>query len=545
MNATDELAASLARINADALARFIIPKNTPMEAVAIRLAAGGGRRPPGPSADFGLRLTAALTKFRNGNRNEVDFRTLRLICHGCCHYVEADRYILIGDAEALRSLIGHVAGYAHERRRFRRLFDGLLRAYFGIDRTSAWFKNPAVGEGNEALRTFLDGTFDDIAALDPRPDWVLAVVTYRQVLSPDPGQQFAQGWLDGRTQEFQDMAQRLGLSGTAWLLTETVRSALQLAVKLPDKQFTPHVTAFLAAAIEPRFQVLSNEIYASLLNRYGELANPTVHSLLRDAVVGTWKNPWLALNDSAWGRVTPKARQMVTSWLKLELIHQFFEVLSEDGQDQRRFKFWLRYHDQLDGVQFALSREVLASRDRDKVKFKAAAEGLICQLTGSTSDNNSFVMRMGSVVAVEFSKYPNAAFLHNSDSFALDPASGSVNIKDLREDCLERLVHAGARGQAWEEIFAEKLLAAQRLGSRSPAPPLAALPPARVEPPLASLSETIVAAFADMHRLRHQDHRPKGGSLWVFIDDDEGPVARQLTTWGFKYRAGKGWWRSQ
>ena len=93
-----------------------------------------------------------------------------------------------------------------------------------------------------------------------------------------------------------------------------------------------------------RFRFLRDEIYSTLLDRYAQLANPVVNPELRDAVVASWKNPWLPLNASAWGRVTPTAKQMVTSWLKLELIHQFFEVLSEDGrQDKRRFEFWRGY----------------------------------------------------------------------------------------------------------------------------------------------------------------------------------------------------------
>jgi hypothetical protein len=539
MNAADELAVSLARINAEALARFITPSPSPMAAVAATLAdrfATIVHR--APSADFGLRLTAALTKFRNGNRNEVDFRTLRLLCHGCCHYVETDRYVLIGDAEALRSLFGHVAGYAHERRRFRRLVDGLIRAYLGVNRASGWFRNAAVDEGNEALRTFLDGTFDDIAALDPRPDWVLAVVTYRQVLSPDPGQQFAQGWLDGRIQEFQDMAQRLGLSGTAWLITETMRSALRLAVKMPDKQFTPHVPAFLAAAIEPRFQVLSNEIYARLLNRYGELANPTVHPTLRDAVVGAWKNPWLALNDSAWGRVTPKARQMVTSWLKLELIHQFFEVLSEDGrQDKRRFEFWRGYHERMDDVYFALGSRAFNSTHPDSIKLKAALDGRLFELTGTEADTNAFIMCMGDTVVVEFSKHGNAAYRYHRDQLPLDVSHRTISIGVLKHDKEGQMRHAAAQGLAWQERFAQALGAGQ---SQRRARQLIPAEPATFVDQSAN-----IVAFADKYNIAFDDRRADGGSLWLRTDDANGIFSVQFTAWGFKYSAGKGWWRSQ
>ena len=46
---------------------------------------------------------------------------------------------------------------------------------------------------------------------------------------------------------------------------------------------------------------------------------------------------------------------MVSSWLKLRLIEDFFGLLSEDGiNDQRRINFWKRYVDRISDMHFAL-----------------------------------------------------------------------------------------------------------------------------------------------------------------------------------------------
>lgn len=536
MSAITDLTASLARINADALLRFTTPVSSQMATLASKLAVSSGSARRQPPTDFGLRLSHALNKFKNRDVDHVDFRSLRLLCHGCCHYIEADRYVLIGDTSAIDALLGHVAGYAHEQRRFRRLCDGLMRAYFGVDRAAAWFVDAAVHNGNEALRAFLDGTFEDIAILEPRPDWVQAVSTNRQVLSPAPGRQFAQAWLEGRTQEFQDLARRLGLSGSAWLVIETVRSALLFAIDLPDRQFTLHVAAFLTAADERRFQVLRNAIYAVLLDRYAELANPAIHPPLRDAVVSAWKNPWLALNDSAWGGVTPKARQMVTSWLKLELIHQFFEVLSEDGrQDKRRFEFWRAYHERMEDVYFALGSRAFHSRHPDTVKLKAALDGRLFELTGTEADNNAFIMCMEDTVVVEFSKHGNAAYRYNRNQLSLNIEKRSISIGELKHG-EERLLHNSKQGFAWEERFARNLgkVDHQKVRSATAIPTLAP-----------AVKAADITAFARKFGIGIDDHRSQGGSLWLSADDADRQVADQLMAWGFKYRAGKGWWRSQ
>src|SRR5690606_6571392 len=129
-----------------------------------------------------------------------------------------------------------------------------------------------------------------------------------------------------------------------------------------------HISALLNAASDVRFQPIRDDIYEGLITRYAAMKSPSIHPELRDALVAAWKNPWMSRNDGAWGRVPDNARNMVASWLKLELIHQFFEVLSDEGrQDRRRFEFWRTYHEQMDDVYFALGSNAYSSRNPDLV----------------------------------------------------------------------------------------------------------------------------------------------------------------------------------
>ena len=49
--------------------------------------------------------------------------------------------------------------------------------------------------------------------------------------------------------------------------------------------------------------------------------------------------------------------------------------------------------------------------------------------------------------------------------------------------------------------------------------------------------------FVNKHALRYEDNRRKGGALWVITSVEDNVVTKQLKTWDFKYKLGKGWWR--
>lgn len=550
MREISDLQIALAKVNAE-VARVADGAANPMANVTQSL--------PTREKDLVLlsssgRLTEALRRFRQGE-GANDFRTLRLLCHGCAHYLADDQYVLLGDENALRSLLDDVARHSQEPRRFRRLFDGLLRAYLAVDRQAGWFKGACARQGNEYLRQFLSQRFADIRSLEPRPDWAHVLESYPEVLSSDPGSRFAREWLKGNSSEFNEASRGLSLTSASWLAAETLRAALETATAQGDPIFTSHIPAFLSEASEKRFLSLRDDIYARLLSRYASISIPPVHPDLRDALVVAWKNPWLARNDTTWGRVSDAARKMVAGWLKLELIHQFFEVLSEDGrQDRSRFEFWRSYHDKMDDVYFALGSRSYHSKSPDMVKLRHALEGRLLELTGTEPDNNAFIMCMGEVVVVEFSKKGNAAYRYSRSELPLDSSQRSIRITGLKHDSTQRMLHAGARGFTWQERFARVLAPPSSVRTAR-----SVVEPARTTPVRASRQASAgpgkhgeghvstlqeISTFARFNGIAIEDHRTKGGNLWLRVDDADPAVVEHLAAWGFAYRPGRGWWRS-
>lgn len=561
MSRAQTLAAALSRVNNEAIARWIAPDVTGIAAVAaeleIRSADPANRRQP---EAFNKRLIEAIDRFRRNADSEFDFRTLRLACHGCCHEIPDGNYALVADSRTFQVLLGSVAGYAHDARRFRRLYHGLLQSYLTTDRDAGWFDTKAARIGNEQLRQFLHGCFDNIRHLEPPLPWTQALAEHFDILSETPTERFVRLWHTGNQAAFRDAIERLEIAGSSWLVAATLNDVVAAAAKQDDAAFVAQIPEFLDVVRKPRFQSIRDDILVALITRYSRSAKRIVHPALRDALIDAWKNPWLERNQSAWGRVPDAARKMVSGWLKRDLIHQFFEVLSEDaGQDHRRFEFWIDYHEEMDDVYFALGPRSFHSSHPDLIKLRRKLDGRLVELIGSLPNGNAFVMCLGNTVAVEFSTTGNAAFLYSREQLNIKPTCEPVLLSDLKLTDAERLIHRDTGSGKWEKAFAARLrsTAKHRRSGNTPArqgasstqsskaatgsgwrPPTAR--PERTRP----VSAQTINQYASERGIKVDDKRSIGGSLWLRIDNADPDISKTLTAWGFKYATRKGWWRT-
>jgi hypothetical protein len=505
------------------------------------------------------RMERAVRHFLNGGDAE-DFRTLRHACLGATHYLAKERLVLIADRRALDAVLVAVERYVRERRRFRRLYDCLLRAYLGADRQAKWFASPAAAQGNERLRAFLAASLDDVRKSEPVPEWVQTLASHPEVLSSDPGRRFADGLLAGNPTEFADLSRSLHLTGEAWLATEVVRSAKDVAVSKEHTAFGAHIPALLKVAAEPRFASLRDDVYATVVDRYAAIPGRPIHTHLRDALVAAWRNPWLPLNDSAWGRVSSDARAMVAGWLKQHVIRQFFELLADDWrQDRSRFEFWSQYHEQMTDVYIALGNDAYYSREPELVKLRKDLDGRLLRLNASPDTINAFVMFIDDHVVVEFSQKGNAAYRYDRRSSPVDGAQHVFTVSQLkRADIGNQMRHIGARGLTWQQRFAlalglDAVTRSARVSNQATAPSRAWQQQSPLQPRISEATRATsqpaapsiddVSRLAFRHRLRWDNHRARGGNVWVYTSDEDPEISRQLKAWGFAYKPGKGWWR--
>ncbi|HEX5959519.1 MAG TPA: EH signature domain-containing protein, partial [Hyphomicrobiaceae bacterium] len=334
--------------------------------------------------------------------------------------------------------------------------------------------------------------------------------------------------------------------------------------------FGAHIPALLKVAAEPRFASLRDDVYATVVDRYAAIPGRPIHTHLRDALVAAWRNPWLPLNDSAWGRVSSDARAMVAGWLKQHVIRQFFELLADDWrQDRSRFEFWSQYHERMHDVYIVLGSAAYYSNRPDLVKLRKVLDGRLLKLNASPDTINAFIMFIGKDVIVEFSQTANAAYRYDRHNAPVGRAERVFTVPQLkRKDIGTRMLHKGAHGLTWQQRFRRELglgsdaspSPSHRSQYGAPADHVAAprqtwqhraqsarpssSPATSPMPKTASPSLGDVAEFARKRSLKWENLRPRGGNVWVYAGGDDLAISRQLKAWGFAYKQGKGWWRA-
>lgn len=506
----------------------------------------------------------------------------RLVSFGLCVPSRPSGPCIMEDRQRFQAVLDNRTGvdqWVADPRWYRRCYQGLVRSYFTYDPQSE--KAPAVGRQNWGdLRDYLNERTRSIVDEKANPDWVTTAVGHRQVFTEEPCSPYAAAVLNGDTGTVDYLCEQLGVIKASWFLRELVLAQIREATKLGHERFKERIPMLITLLEGNR--VLRDRGLILMLDKYASVAQPAIDESLRNAAVEWWGNPWLPSNEMRWGGVVPKAREMVSEWLKREFIEAFFTKLAEDGVgDRRRANFWLRYAKSMCNIQFALGARALYSTDRDFVALRQKMKGLYTELKTTDSSNNAFVMTMGSLVAVEFGGMGNAFYGYDERkvlpfdmSKPVGTAKNARNSLKHSQRMLWMQHQDGIKGwNKWEEMFEATLkqefdirpnVVPQRMPERStpPSPWTPASPPAPahapvVPPQLAPHSTPVPAhspessrysmdslvSLARARNLTIEDHSKKNGNLWVRTDDSDLYVNKVLLAWNFSYRAGKGWWR--
>ena len=500
----------------------------------------------------------------------ASFRDAYLLSWGLCLPYKPSGPCVLEDRPRLEAVLDGVDSWSERPSAFRRCYQGLTKSYFTYD---AFGDNaPAAARNNwKLLREYLHDKNSLIKDKQVNPDWVDTAIGNRQLFGENPCAPYVDELLRGDASAIDHLCEELGIAKASWFLRELVLAQIRGATQLSDSQFKgllPRMLELLA-----NNDVLRDRGLVMLLDRYVKVPGMHLQQNLRDWSVLWWGNPWLPSNETRWGGVVPEARSMVSDWLKLEFIETFFTKLAEDGLgDRRRMEFWKRYVKAIDHIDFALGSTARNAHDRDFVALRKKMTGLICHLDASGS-NNAFIMRMGDLVAVEFSGMGNALYGYDARKTVPFNTGEPLRLPQYDHNSLKqktrsilRLRHQdGINGWSkWEHMFEAKLrdefgikpeAVATRVAGSSPEPL-----PARTLGNIALTHEQLAAkgTAAEVPRyynrfalnklasrldLRIEDRTPKGGSLWVLTDDSNREVAGILSTWGFQHKAGKGWWK--
>jgi hypothetical protein len=514
-----------------------VPPGLLREKEALKRYLGGDGRGLSPPRAM---LADVVRRFRASGQLDNP-TTARWVCFGAAVQFQPTEPPLI-EIGVFRKLLEIVESYRTQPRALRRCYWGLLHSYFLYDHRQA----PDAGEANwRRLRAFLAGRLASIRVDGIEPEWVAVLIEHKNLLTDDACSRYGVALLNGDRAEINNLRAGLSINQISWFSREIALATIRAATAEYDSAFQRRVGTLLNIIQEFTFD--ADMAIGLILDRYARIEDAIEHAELRDQAVKRWGSPWLDRKKVNWTRVTPAARLMVEKWLKRDLIRGFFEVLSDDrGTDRRRLEFWLRYHDCIGPMYFALGPTASGSRSADMIMLREKMADHRLELTaGGPSHNNAFIMKMGNYIVVEFGVKGNACYIFDTSPPPF-PLRGTVfgDSRGLKhESRLDRLRHADT-SEPWEHTFARvlagcglhpdgiSLVASPRV--REPDPVFAGMQPSK---------RVVLLEYLNEQGLLWDDKTRKGGNLSVLYQRQNGPVADTLKKFGFKHSIRGFWYR--
>lgn len=511
---------------------------------SLRTILGSSGKGAGVTID---KIRHEVAKFRaTGHLSDV--RSARLVCWGTM-IGDKMHTPLIEDGERFAPFLHEVDGYRAMRRPYRRCWRGLLDGYVRYDPEGG---APSGKSNWRLLREYLNDNLPLLERSGQMPNWLQVVDEHANILTDNPCGRYGTTLLEDGDGELDALRRELSVGASSWIGRRIFDAQIEAAIGFDDSRFKavlPRVLTVIA-----RHDVLADRALARVLDRYTACVDHEIEPVLRDTAVTRWGNPWLGRNDTCWSLVRQETRGMISSWLKLRLMEDFFALLSEDGaNDQRRINFWKQYVDQISDMHFALGKAAYTDPRPDFQRIRKSMKGLLLRLENSVARDNAFIMRIGDHIFVEFGEKGNAMFAFDARRLPFDLTKSNVSgdRSALKHSAhVARIVHSDRAGERWESKIEQLIaqLADRRVVSRSSdvagvAVPISPRPavdlgkarfpitPDRARKPANAVD---LMDFLTSQRIRSADYRNKGGSFWVYAPKG-GPISAELMLRGFAW----------
>lgn len=545
MNALDQLRNVLSQANRKLLHEdFGSTKPMAQLAAEIERRFGNGIA---PEKDV---IAAAVKHFHNSGQ-VGSFRDAKLVCYGISTEVLPDRILLLRDPELVGKLLDIVEGFRPQTRKYRRCFQALMTAYFEYKPEPS---QDGAHRSWHAIRSFLKEAIPSIHH-EPMPEWAGKVTEHKNLFDDKPCEPYGREVLEGNLSQVRETFSTIGIGRNSWVQTEVLMAVIRTACNSGDHQFRTYIDLLLSMLKENHGIHFSG--LKGILDRYAMIHSRPEHTGLRVFAIDLLGNPLLISNAPRWNGISQEARRMVSDWIKLKLIEQFFELLSHDGAtDTRRVKFWSQYVSVIENVWFALGSNARSNWNPDFKKLRTLMGDQALSLEGATSENNAFVMKIGDLLIVEFGQTGNATYLFDARNppFQL---YGSVHLKnDLKHGRNFGSMDHRDGSEQWEQKFRRIITEHTSIssGNRFVKTQLSSERATARDQTKASLSnstggvftpnnfEHLFKSFCAERGLRFIDRRAMGGKLTVYVDADNPKVSGILGQWGFKFDRRTGVW---
>jgi hypothetical protein len=286
------------------------------------------------------------------------------------------------------------------------------------------YSDDASAAGREGWRTVRDA-LRVYGATPASERFATALRANLAIVGDDPTGPYARRMFDGEGDGVRDDLRVLGVPESSWFWGEIILGQIRHLATQPKSVFLDRWEDLLEEA-EWR-PALIDRALALMLDRYVEVST-VENKRLTDLAFERWKNPLSPQHAGAWeARIKPRTYVVVTGWIKLSLIDDFFSLLADDKDaDQARTKFWKGQIDQISSIHIFVG-ESGRTRTLDLRRRMGTSARL---LRGNT---HAFAMVIRGHVFIEFSNNGNALYAYPR-SFLDELPAGYLDVsRDLKQ----------------------------------------------------------------------------------------------------------------
>lgn len=430
----------------------------------------------------------------------------------------------------------------------------------------AVFKTEAGHSGLDRARSFLSDTWLDIRSRRPAPQWVSTLHDHAELLGRTPANRYAADWLNGSRESVRQLSEVISIPSTSWFWADLVGSIVRKVCETTnDAKFREqfYVALDLCRDHCSGNMRLSNQVLATVLDRYAACTSQIRDERLLSEILTAWGSPQLNLSSKQhlWSAASDEARHMVCSWLAEEDLQDFDELCRRAQQvDGRRLAYWLRFKRQISYSKLVLGDALRQSNDADTRNFRERKKGRLAWLTPQPSAlNNAIILRIGDWWLMEFSETGNAFHPFLDSKLKFDPGKSHYSLYELKPKSAvaasgaEKLTH---QNRNWEEKFdrflSDRGIWPDKVGMDSvrrkvanaehskPVTTTSVAESLKV-PQNFNLSFTLLAELSSLGA-RTVDNRPKGGPFWILIPEPPQGIKNVMSEHGFKFAESRGFY---
>jgi hypothetical protein len=157
-------------------------------------------------------------------------------------------------------------------------------------------------------------------------------------------------------------------------------------------------------------------------------------------------------------------------------------------------------------------------------------------------------MKIGDYVLIEFGKRNNACHVFRADNLPFKEGQKTVSgttsgLKDTNHSGHRaKLLHQDRWQEKFDDFLSQQAYVKTDAPLRHPQKPVQAIAFSKAG---ANTLPSNLSALLEQLRaqgIRIEDRRPLGGALWIVGVSERQGTAYRLTSAGFRFKEGKGWW---